>query len=160
VSKTIILPYDGSAEARAALRRVGRVISEGSTRDSYDGIILATAGVDPSELERLTDEAGAIAGPDVRVQVCLLNAGDPIGGLRELAASLPDAVLAAPVHATGRSAWYAQACRLGGLPHGLMLLFLRPNEIKAFEASTRRRQRAVNRFGGLLRAGARLRSGA
>jgi hypothetical protein len=156
MTRPIILPYDGSPVARASLRRVGGAVREGGIRSGNASVIVATAGVDPSEIDRLTAEARSIAGDGVPVQVRLLRAGDPIGGLHELAASLPDAVLAAPVKPKGRAAWYAEACRLGGLPHTLMLLFIRPNELKAFEAASPERKRPLHRVSSLLHAGVRL----
>src|SRR5687767_1823515 len=97
----IIMPYDASPVARAALRRAARAMR--ATDEQYTGIILATAGVDPSVLGGFVHDAQEVTGPDVPLEVRLLNAGDPIGALHEFAESVPNAVLAAPLRAQGNA---------------------------------------------------------
>jgi len=129
----IVLPYDESPVARAALSRAAQMAKRASTRRRYAGLLLATAGVDPSALDALVREAQVIAGASEPLEVRLLSAGDPIGSLHRLVASLPDAVLCAPLAPTGCAPWYAEACRLGGDSRTLILLFIDPREITRFE---------------------------
>src|SRR5262245_31538000 len=97
----IVLPYDASTVARASLRRAARPVVSTRSGDAYAGIVLATAGFDPSEFDRLMHEAEAIAGPGVPLELDLLDPGDPVGALHHLADSLPAAVLAAPLEGKG-----------------------------------------------------------
>ncbi|MGD9890993.1 MAG: hypothetical protein AB7R89_24065 [Dehalococcoidia bacterium] len=131
----IILPYDDSPAARATLRHAAQRAQGVPEQTRYEGVVVATTGVDPDGLDRLLGELRAIAGPDVALELCLLDAGDPIGDFHRLVAACPDAVLAAPVGATGRAPWFAEACRLSELDHTLMLFLLRPAELRR---STRR----------------------
>lgn len=153
----IILPYDASPLAKAMLRKTADQMRRG-----YAGVLLAMAGVDPSQLDLLTRDAQAIAGPDMALEVRLLNAGGPIADLHELIAAVPSAVLAAPLGvrgAKGGAPWYTEACRLGGLDHTLLLFFITPEEIRKFEEETDGRHRVGSPLARLLRAGARLHLG-
>lgn len=134
----IILPYDGSSVARAALCRAAHAARQGNQHPAR--LIVATAGVDAAALGGLAQEAQAIAGADVPLEVYLLSPGDPIGALHRLADSLPDAILAAPLGANGNAPWYAHACRFGGLSHTIMLFFIEPREIRKFEVRGRERR--------------------
>jgi hypothetical protein len=158
----IILPYDASPLAKLTLRKVAAQARDGDT-SPYAGVLLATAGIDPTQLDLLIEEAQRVARADIPLEVRLLNAGDPIGDLHELIAALPYAVLAAPVGlrgATGRAAWYAEACRLGSLDHTVLLFFVTPEELRTFEEEeSDGRHRVGGPLGRLLRTGARLRLG-
>jgi hypothetical protein len=147
----IILPYDDSPVARAALHRAAYAAGA-----SLAGVVLATAGVDPSGLDRLARRAQVIAGRDLPLEVRLLDAGDPIGDLHRLAATLPEAILAAPLGVAGCAPWYAEACRLGGLDHALMLFRISPREAKQFEESPDGRRGMDSGIRRLLRDCARL----
>ncbi len=154
----IILPYDASPLAKVTLRLAAGYAHGASA--FYAGVILATAGVDPTELDLLVREAQSVVGVGVPLEVRLLNAGDPIADLQALAASLPSAVFAAPIGirgATGRAPWYAEACRLGGPDHTALLFFVTPEKIRTFEEESDGRHRMGGRLGAVLRAGARLR---
>jgi hypothetical protein len=157
----ILLPYDASPLAKFALRKAAAHARDGGT-SPYAGVLLATAGIDPTRLDRLTEEAQAVAGADVALEVRLLNAGDPIADLRALAASVPSAVLAAPIGlrgVKGSAPWYAAACRLGGLDHTLLLYFVTPEEIRKFEEEVDGRHRVGGPLARVLRACARVRPG-
>jgi hypothetical protein len=157
----IILPYDASPVARAVLRRAGRTVQD--RPGEQGGLILAVAGVDPLELGVVLADAQAVAGPDVPLEIRLLAPGNPIGSLQEFADSLPDASLAAPLGVNGKGCapWYLNACRNGGLSHQLILFYLRPEEISAFEFAEEghERRRMGGPVGSVLRACARLRLG-
>ncbi len=131
----IMLPYDSSPVAKATLRRAAEAVRGSHGR--YAGVIVATAGIDPLALSGLVHEVQQIAGPDVPVEPRLLSPGDPIAALHRLAGSLPDAVLAAPLGAKGRAPWYERACVLGGLSHTLLLFYIMPKELKAYEEGAR-----------------------
>jgi hypothetical protein len=152
----VILPYDGSPVARAALRRAAQLVSTGGGK--HAGVIVATAGVDPAALDRMAAETRVVAGPDVPLTVFLLHPGDPIGALQELTDSLPDATFAAPLGGNGQAPWYDEARRLGG-DHTIVLFFLQPAEIRASMAQHHERPRVAALVGAVLRAGARLRRG-
>lgn len=170
------MPYDASPLARAALVRAARAVRNAD--EPYTGIILATAGIDPSEIDALVCDAQATAGEDVPLEVRLLSPGDPLGALRRLSGDLPDAVLAAPLCARvhGRAPWYADACVLGGRNHSMMLFFIGLEEIRRFDQAAPRHRRATSvpaavkgviherpglggPVGAVLRIGARLRLG-
>jgi hypothetical protein len=156
----IILPYDGSPVARAALRRAAQVVGRGTGRYRYAGLILATAGVDPAAIDNVMLDVREIAGPDIPLELWLLNPGDPLGALRELAGALPDATFAAPLGGAGAAPWYVEACRHGGRDHTTILFFLAPAEIHAFAGRNDVRLGGTGLAGALRRAGARLRPGA
>jgi hypothetical protein len=153
----IILPYDGSPVARAALRRAARLVESGDGR--YAGVMLATTGVDLLALDTLMAEAQEITGSAVPLELRLLAAGDPISDLQRLTAATPEAMLAAPLRPTGCAPWYAEACRHGGPSNTLVLFFLTPKEIAKFTEVEDGRHRMGGPLGALLRAGARLRLG-
>ena len=157
MNRWVILPYDGSPVARAALRRAAQLVGNGEGQ--HAGVLVATAGVDPAALDSMAAEAQAIAGPDVPLAVYLLSPGDPIGALQELADSLPDATLAAPFGGNGHAPWYAAACRHGGRGHTIVLFFLKPTEIRAFAMRGTERPHVAWPLSAVLRAGARLRRG-
>lgn len=161
MSTWIILPYDASPMAKVALRRVARSVH--TDDDALDaGVLLATAGVDPAQLDVLVQEAQAVAGTGVPLEVRLLNAGDPIADLRDLAASVPSAAFAATlgVHGvTGRAPWYAEACRHGGPDHTLLLYFVTPEDTKEFAEASNGGHRVEGIVATLLRAAVRLRPG-
>lgn len=157
----IIMPYDASPVARAALRRAARSTYAGD--EQYAGVILAAAGVDPSALGGLVHDAQEVAGPDVPLEVRLLNAGDPIGALHDFAESVPNAVLAAPLGARGNAPWYADACAFGPTSHTTMLFFMTDKEIEKEAARLAEETSGGHRLGSVvgavLRAGARLHPG-
>ena len=159
MSTWIILPYDGSPVARAALCRAAHVVRDGHTCSPYVGVMLVTAGVDPLDLDTLMQEAQGLTGPDVPLELRLLAAGDPIGDLQRLTASMPDAIMAAPLRPTGCVPWYAEACRHGGPSNALLLFILTPKETARFKEVENGRHRVGGPLGALLRAGARLRLG-
>jgi hypothetical protein len=151
------MPYDASPAARATLCRVATVVR--TSGGQYGGVILATAGIDPCALDALVSDAQHVAGPDVALEVRLLNAGDPLLSLRQLAASLPDAVFAAPLGAAGHAPWYADACTIDEGGHTLMLFFLAPKEIARFTEVADERHRMGGPLGAVLRACAGLHLG-
>jgi hypothetical protein len=157
----IILPYDGSPIAKVALRRVARAVRDGdSPLDT--GVLMATAGVDPAQLNLLVQEAQAVAGADVPLEVRLLDAGDPIADLQNLAASVPSAPFVATIGThgvTGRAPWYAKACRNGGRDHSLMLFFVTPEDTREFAEASDNGHRVEDVVATLRRAVARLRPG-
>jgi hypothetical protein len=158
----IILPYDGSPLAKVALRRVTHAVHAGDTPPDA-GVLLVTAGVDPAQLDLLVQEAQAVAGTDVPLEVRLLDAGDPIADLEDLVASVPSATFAATLGmhgVTARAPWYAEACRRGGRDHTLLLFFVTPEDTKEFAKASDGGHRGVGRITGLRRAAARLRRGA
>lgn len=148
----VILPYDGSPVARAALRQAARLVGSGERQ--HAGLIVATAGVDPTALDSMAAQARAVAGPDVPLVVYLLSPGDPIGALQELADSLPAATLAAPIGAQGYAPWYEAACRASDIAATMVLFFLTPRELQA--AAAPRRTRTSGLLGALRQAMARL----
>jgi hypothetical protein len=156
--KWIVLSYDGSALARASLRRATGSVG-GSAGSPYAGIILAIAGVDPDALDETVIRAQAIAGADLPLEPRLLQAGDPIGSFRELVRTLPECVIAAPMGTRGSTGWYAQACTLSDLDRTRMLFFISPREIKGFEEEVDGRHRMGSPLGRVLRGCARLRLG-
>lgn len=161
MSDWIILPYDGSPMAKVALHRVSRSLHPGDASFGA-GVILATAGIDPAQLDLLVEEAQAVAGTDVPLEVRLLNAGDPIADLQDLAASVPSAAFAATlgVHGvTGRAPWYAEACRHGGPDHTLLLYFVTPEDTKEFAEVSDGGHRLEGIVATLLRVAVRLRPG-
>lgn len=108
MSRWIVLPYDDSPVARAAVRRAA-----GLGRDAGGGarLMLAVAGVDPAAVPAAIEQARAVCDPDATLDAQLLAAGEPGAALARLAESLPDAIVAAPIGARGDSAWYAAAVR-------------------------------------------------
>jgi hypothetical protein len=148
----IIMPYDASPVARAVLRRAAQAMQEGN--QLYAGIILAITGVDPSTLGHLVQDAQHVAGPDVPLEVRLLNAGDPIGALRHFAESVPNAVLAAPLRAQGIAPWYADTCAFGPTSHTTMLFLMTDKEIARFAEERNGGHRVGPVVGAVLRAGA------
>jgi hypothetical protein len=160
MSNWIILPYDASPMAKVALRRAARSVH---TDDALDaGVLLATAGVDPAQLDLLVQEAQTVAGTDVPLEVRLLNAGDPVADLQDLAASVPSAAFAATLGmhgVTGRAPWYTEACRHGGPDHTLLLYFVTPEDTKEFAEASSGGHRAEGVVATLLRAAVRFRPG-
>jgi hypothetical protein len=162
MTRWIIVPYDRSAVARAVLRHAARLYVETPGEAPYAGVLLATAGFDPTELCEVVQEATHITGPAVPLEVRLLDAGDPIGALQRLAAPLPDAVFVAPLglHGiAGRAPWYAEACRQGGIDHTLVLFNIMPKEIAEVQEGSPDGHRVEGRFTALIHAAARLRPG-
>ena len=154
-ARWIVLPYDGSPVARAALVRAARAVRQGGRLWPYAGVVLATAGVDRSSLTTMTEDTRRLVGPDVALDVRLLDPGDPVGALWRLAESLPGSILAAPTGARGWAPWYAGACRLRGWSRATMLFRIRPDELRAFEAA-RPPGPAGNALAALSRLGGRL----
>ena len=136
-ARWIVLPYDGSPVARAALGRAARAVRQGGRLWPYAGVVLATAGVDPSSLDTMADEARRLAGPDVPLDARLLLPGDPVGALRRMADALPGSILAAPIGGRGWAPWYTAACRLDGDARTTMLFLIRRDEIRTFEGAGR-----------------------
>jgi hypothetical protein len=159
MKRWIILPYDRSPVARAALRHAGRAVESGDAYSADAGVILVTAGVDPSDLDALLDEAQPIAGARVPLELRLLDPGDPIRSLHRIVASMPDAVLGAPLGGRGSAPWYAEACQVSGLDRTMMLFLISPHELREFEVVPHERRRLGSPVRALLRAGARLRPG-
>jgi hypothetical protein len=124
----LILPYDGSAVARATLRRAAAAIRREDRE--HAGVLLAVAGIEPEGLDGLLREAGAIAGADIALQAHLLHPGDPLGSLRSLLAELP-ATAAAPVDPDGAAPWCVAAWRLDGPERMKMVFLLTPQEVHA-----------------------------
>ncbi len=126
VARWIVLPYDGSPAARAALRHTAELVRVSSSQPA--GVMLAVAGADPALLEPLLRSARAAVGADVVVEARLLAAGDPGGALRRLATELPGVTLAAPIGLRGEGAWYPQAVRaaLRGWPRPAFAFYVRP----------------------------------
>lgn len=151
----IILPYDGSPIARAALHRAAQAAR--SSVGLYCGVLVATVTDDPAALDALTREMASIAGPDTPQQVHLLRPDDPSAAFLALCDSLPDASLAVPLGPEGCAAWYTRACKAGGLPHATMLFFVGPKEAAAFQQEHSPQPRTRGLFGALRRVGARLR---
>ncbi len=151
----IILPYDGSPVARVTLRRAAEAVRKDGGQ--YAGVILATAGVDPGALDAWVREAEEVAGPDVPLEIDLLDAGDPLGAFDALVDAYPDAILAGPIGARGNAPWYADACVLGGRSHGLMLFFVAPAEIAELMEERHERRGMGGVVDAVLRAGAWLR---
>lgn len=156
-SQWILIPYDDSPVARAALHQASHSVR--TSGGVYAGILLATTGVDPAALDALTSRALEAAGREVPVDVCLLDPGDPLGALDRLIDGLPDVTLAAPLHAAGNAPWYAEACALGGKGHPLMLFFLPQKEIAKFQEDRHERHRVGGPVGAVLHACARVRPG-
>jgi hypothetical protein len=148
MQRSIVVPFDGSAEARAALRRA--VSAAAQAGGLYSAVLIATVGLEPAELEGPLERARRGAGPDLHVEVRRLNPADPGGSLRLLLRRAPDATLAAPVGARGRAPWYADACRASDAAPRTMLFFLTPRELK-----TRARETRGNRWLGSLLAAVR-----
>ena len=151
----IVLPYDASPLARAALRRAAAWVASGRAA----GVIVVTAGVDPAALDRLADEAQALAGRETPLELYLLNAGDPVGSFVELARSLGDALIMAPVGPGATAPWYAEVRRADGGDHPALVEFISARECAREEAVERERPGVADRVGLLLRGGARLRAG-
>lgn len=155
----ILLPYDGSPVARAALRRAACLMGSSPSHARRAGVILATAGVDPSALTGLLSEAQATAGPNTSLEMRLLAPGDPVGDFRHLVATLPYVTVAAPMGAAGWAPWYTEACRIGGLDRATMLFFVKPRDLEEFEEVVHVRPGVGRTLSALLRAGARLCAG-
>jgi hypothetical protein len=128
MQRSIVVPFDGSAEARAALRRA--VSAAAQAGGLYGAVLIGTVGLEPADLEDPLEDARRVAGPDLKVEVRWLNPADPGGSLRLLLQRAPNATLAAPVGARGRAPWYAQACRASDAAPRTMLFFLTPRELK------------------------------
>ncbi len=159
MSHWIVLPYDRSPVARAALRRAAR-IARGQSAD-HAGVMLAVAGIDPFALAPVIEEAQAIAGQDLPLEVSLLTAGDPLAAFRRLMDTMPGATLAAPIAAQGRAPWYAVAVDyvLRGGAQGTIALYIEPQDVAEFEETSHERHSVGGVVGAVLRAGARLRLG-
>lgn len=121
----LILPYDGSAVARATLRRAAAAIRGGER--PHTGVLLAVAGIEPEALCGLVQEAGAREAPDVTLQAQLLPPGDPLGALQRLVAGIP-ATLAAPVDAQDAAPWCLAAWRLDVPACAKVVFFLTPED--------------------------------
>src|SRR5215207_6817891 len=137
MTTSIILPYDASPLAKLTLRKTAARMRDGDTSSSA-GIVLAIAGIDPTDLDDVIEETRRVARAHVSLEVRLLNAGDPIADLHELIAAIPGAVLVAPVGVrgvAGRAPWYAEACRFASVDRTLLLFLVTPEELRTFEES-------------------------
>jgi hypothetical protein len=162
MKRWIILPYDRSPLARAVLRYAADLCGNPPAEAPYAGVLIATTGVDPAALGELVQEAAQIAGPDVPLEMRLLDAGDPIGSLQRLAATQPDAVFVAPLSphvVTGHAPWYAAACREGGINHTLMLVNITQKDIQRLQEESHGGHRVGGPVARLLRVGAGLHLG-
>lgn len=153
----IIMPYDASPVARAALFEAGKAVR--GARGERGGVILATAGLEPEAVRALLADAQQIAGADVPLEVRQLDAGDPIAALRRLTASIPEAILAAPMGVEGTTPWFADACAIGDGAHPLMLLYLTRDDVARFTETGDERHRPAGPLAPVLRACARLHLG-
>lgn len=153
----ILLPYDASPVAKASLVRVARVARR--SRNLYAGVMVAVAGIDPSALTAALNDAQVVAGAGVPLEMCLLHPGDPVQALHELAETVPDMVVAAPLGGWGKTPWYGEACALGTFSNSTMLIFMSSAEIARFEETAHERHRMGERVRGVLRGGAGLRLG-
>ncbi len=131
----LLLPYDGSPVAKVMLARVVQAARQRT--GLYDGVLVATVGVDRDVLDAALADARVRAGREVPVAAHFLDPCDPLGSLHTLVAALPDATLTAPLgaarripwYAVGPAPWYTEACRMEGLPYKLMLFFLNPRDV-------------------------------
>lgn len=139
MERAILLPYDRGAVARATLHRAADTVRRHGTCGSYDGVVLAVGGVEPSAMDALLLEAALIAGADIRLAAYALDPGDPIGAFVDLMESMPDAAVAAPLGVTGRTPWFRVACLTGEPARDRLLYFLRPSEVRGFERAPARR---------------------
>src|SRR5215216_2699217 len=135
----IVLPYDGSPPARALLRRAAAAVGRGGGR--YDGVLVATVGLEPGALTGPLEEARRIAGPDVAVRLHWLPPGDPVGALRRLVES-SGATLAVPLNGRGRAPWFAHACRVAEVDATVMIFPLKAHELTAAKPTAARARSA------------------
>lgn len=116
---TVVLPYDGSAVARAALRR----LAEPAYRRWVDGRLLLVLPPAPRCIvQRRRSEARRIAGPALALRF-QVTSGEPAILARRLEQSSP-ATFVAPVPAHGASRWYramAGAFLTGAVGRGVAL---------------------------------------
>lgn len=125
MNRWIMLPYDRGLVSRACLRRAVQLVRRD---DSYSGVLLATAGIDPDELDAVLEEARSVAGPGIPLEAHLLRPDDPVGAFGEFADSHPEAHLATPYPAQGCAPWYTESCRAAERDHTRILFRLSPQE--------------------------------
>jgi len=141
---TVVLPYDGSGVARAALARL--LARSGDQRTTRE-IVLLLPGRTTCGVRRQRREARRIAGPDVRLTVRLLAKPSLAGALHALVGCHPGALFVAPVDAQGATAWYRRIAGeliTGGHPRCLAL-FLGPIDRRRSPTATRRPRRRDDR---------------
>src|SRR5687768_4046327 len=127
----MVVPYDGSPPARATLRRAATAVSRAPT--FYDGLLIATVGLERSALQGPVAEATEIAGPSLPIEIAWLSPADPIGAFRRFLAKT-DVTLAVPLGGGGRAAWYVTACQASDTAARTMIFFLTPHELRAAAA--------------------------
>jgi hypothetical protein len=141
---TVVLPYDGSGVARAALARLlARSDDLRSTRE----IVLLLPWRSACGVRRQRHEARRIAGPGVRLSVRLLTKPSLAGALHALVCCHPGALFVAPVDSHGATAWYRHIAGelIAGGHLRCLALFLGPIDRRRSPPAasrTRRRSRA------------------
>ena len=127
MTRWLILPYDGSPLAHAALQHAARHARRGHYGD---GVLLAVSDAEPASLDRALADARARTGGDVPLAAHALAPADPTGSLRRLAGDYPDATLVAPVDARvdTESAAAALAAMTGGGRDTALIVYIKPDE--------------------------------
>ncbi len=148
VTQRLILPYDDSPLARAALCHAARVASRGNPATTE--LLVAVAGVEPDVVEDLAQRLRRLARPEVGFTLHLLPAGEPLVGFRVLARAHPDAFLVAPLTVDSGAPWYREACRFQGLAHPVLLVIIGRRDVAAARRIDRAR-RGVHVAGWLTR---------
>src|SRR4051812_42108385 len=105
----IVLPYDESSVARAAVVRVVPLARKSPITSA--GIMLAIAGVDPAVGEYVVERARRLVGADIRLGGRLIAAAHPAAALDRLLTQLPNATLAVPLPLFTATNWYSTAVR-------------------------------------------------
>jgi hypothetical protein len=126
VGRSIVVPYDASPAAHAALRRAAAV----AAAHQYSRLLIAAVGLDPAALDDPVAEAIEITRSGLPVEVHWLSPVDPVGALRRLLTA-SDTTLAVPLGGRGRAAWYTPACRTTDGAARTMIFFLAPHELRA-----------------------------
>ena len=128
MTRWLILPYDGSPLAHAALQHAARHARRGHYGD---GVLLAVSDAEPASLDRALADARARTGGDVPLAAEGLAAADPTTSLRRLACDYPDATFVAPVDARGDtdSSAALRAVTEGG--DAGLIVYIKPGEARA-----------------------------
>jgi hypothetical protein len=98
-----LLPYDGSAVARAALRHF---TDPAHRRLTTGSLILVLASGRRCAIDRRLAEARRLVGPDVPLSFRLLGPDGLHAGLQRLADTVPESTFAAVLDLRGTTAWY------------------------------------------------------
>lgn len=98
-----LLPYDGSAVARAALCHF---TDAAHRRLSTGSLILVLAAGQRCAIQRRLAEARSLVGADVPLSFRLLAEDDLPLGLERLAGTVPESTFVAPLDLRGTNAWY------------------------------------------------------